>query len=99
MMSVCGIIMVICPFIIPIMPSMAAGSDMGLGLGLPLASGSAKNFPSWYADTMNAFLAWNEVGDRTFALVRRLMPRTRARFCRICGSVCFFGAVWRRIMA
>lgn len=31
MISVCGIIMAMFPFIIPIMPSMAAGSDIGLG--------------------------------------------------------------------
>lgn len=44
--SVCGIIIAMFPFIIPIMPSMAAGSDIGFGLGLPLDSGSARNLPS-----------------------------------------------------
>lgn len=39
MMSVCGTIMVMFPFIIPIMPSMAAGSVMGFAGGWPLLSG------------------------------------------------------------
>jgi hypothetical protein len=46
MINVCGIIIVICPFIMPIMPSIAAGSLIGFGLGFPLSSGSARNFPS-----------------------------------------------------
>jgi len=82
MIKVCGTIIAKFPFIMPIIPSIAAGSDMGFGLGLPLASGSAKNFPSWYADTMYAFLAWKEEGDNTFAFVRRVIPRTSARCCR-----------------
>lgn len=53
--NVCGTIMATFPFIMPIMPSIMAGSDIGFGLGLPLASGSARNFPSWYADTIYAF--------------------------------------------
>jgi hypothetical protein len=45
--KLCGIIIAMFPFIMPIMPSMAAGSLIGFGLGLPLDSGSARNFPSW----------------------------------------------------
>jgi hypothetical protein len=45
--KLCGIIIAIFPFIIPIIPSIAAGSLIGFGLGLPRDSGSARNFPSW----------------------------------------------------
>lgn len=49
--NVCGIIMAIFPFIIPIIPSMAAGSVIGFPAGLPLLSGSFRNAPSLNADT------------------------------------------------
>lgn len=51
MINVCGIIIAIFPFIIPIIPSIAAGSVIGFAAGLPLLSGSLRNAPSWYADT------------------------------------------------
>lgn len=51
MINVCGIIMAMFPFIIPIIPSMAAGSVIGFPAGLPLLSGSFRNAPSLNADT------------------------------------------------
>lgn len=51
MISVCGIIIAIFPFIIPIIPSIAAGSVIGFGAALPLFSGSLRKAPSLYADT------------------------------------------------
>lgn len=44
--NVCGIIIAIFPFIIPIMPSIAAGSVIGLLAPFPLALLSFKKFPS-----------------------------------------------------
>ena len=49
--KVCGTIIAIFPFIIPIMPSIAAGSVIGFAAGLPLFSGSLRNVPSLYAET------------------------------------------------
>lgn len=49
--KVCGIIIAMFPFIMPIIPSIAAGSVIGFAAGLPLASGSFRNVPSLYADT------------------------------------------------
>jgi len=49
--SVCGIIIAMFPFIIPIIPSIAAGSVIGFACALPLFSGSFRNFPSLYAET------------------------------------------------
>ena len=46
--KVCGMIIVIFPFIIPIMPSIAAGSDIGLGAACPFLSGSFKYVPASY---------------------------------------------------
>jgi hypothetical protein len=46
MIRLCGTIIATFPFIMPIMPSIIAGSLMGLGLGLFFASGSARNLPS-----------------------------------------------------
>lgn len=51
MISVCGIIIAMFPFIIPIIPSIAAGSVIGFGAALPLFSGSLRKAPSLYADT------------------------------------------------
>lgn len=51
MIKVCGIIIAMLPFIIPIMPSIAAGSVIGFAAGLPLASGSLRKVPSLYAET------------------------------------------------
>ena len=45
-MTVCGIIIIIFPFIIPIMPSIAAGSVIGFAGALPLFSGSLRKMPS-----------------------------------------------------
>ena len=49
--KVCGTIIAIFPFIIPIMPSIAAGSVMGFAAGLPLLSGSVRKAPSLNAET------------------------------------------------
>lgn len=51
MISVCGIIIAMFPFIIPIIPSIAAGSVIGFGAAFPLFSGSFRKAPSLYADT------------------------------------------------
>ncbi len=91
MINVCGIIIAMLPFIMPIIPSIAAGSLIGFGLGLPLMSGSAKNLPSWYACTIYAFLAEKTAGDKTLAFWRRLRPRANDRCCRILGRSCFLG--------
>jgi hypothetical protein len=45
--KVCGIIIAIFPLIIPIIASIPAGSVIGFGGGLPLFSGSLRNFPEW----------------------------------------------------
>lgn len=99
MIRVCGIIMAMLPFIMPIIPSIAAGSLMGFGLGLPLSSGSAKNLPSWYACTMYAFLAEKAAGESTLAFWRSVRPRASERFCRILGRSCFLGVDCRSVMA
>lgn len=80
-------------FIIPIMPSIAAGSVIGFGRALPLASGLARKDPSLYAWTRYALRAWKDVGDMAFAFVRRLTPRRRLRCSRILPSGCFLGVV------
>lgn len=52
MIKVCGTIIATLPFIMPIMPSIIAGSVIGLGRGFPLLSGSARKAPSLKADIM-----------------------------------------------
>lgn len=44
--TVCGTIIIIFPFIMPIMPSMAAGSVIGFAAGFPLFSGSLRKVPA-----------------------------------------------------
>ena len=48
MMTVCGTIIIMFPFIMPIIPSMAAGSVIGFAAALPLFSGSFRKSPSLY---------------------------------------------------
>lgn len=49
MIKVCGIIIIMLPFIIFIMASMPAGSAMGLAGAWPRFSGSLRNAPFLYA--------------------------------------------------
>lgn len=49
MIKVCGTIIAIFPFIIPIIPSIAAGSVIGFGAAFPLFPGSLRKAPSLYA--------------------------------------------------
>lgn len=44
--NVCGTIIAIFPFIIPIIPSIAAGSVIGFGAAFPLFPGSLRKVPS-----------------------------------------------------
>lgn len=97
--NVCGIIIAIFPFIMPIIPSIAAGSVIGFPAGLPLFSGSLRKTPSLYAETRYALREANDEGEMALALLRRLTPRRRARCSRRAGKVCFFGVVARRIVA
>lgn len=99
MIRVCGIIIAMLPFIIPIIPSMAAGSVIGFPAGLPRFSGSLRKTPSLYAETRYALREANEEGDMALALVRRLMPRRRARCSLWAASDCFFGVVASRTVA
>ena len=99
MISVCGIIIAIFPFIMPIIPSMAAGSVIGLPAGLPRFSGSLRNVPSLYADTRYCFREAKAVEEMTEQLERRLIPRRRDRCSRKAGSSCFFGVVCSRTVA
>jgi hypothetical protein len=98
MISVCGTIMATLPFIAPIIPSIIAGSPIGLALGLPLPSGSARNLPSLKAATKYCFRARKEDLGRTEELVRRLMPRRRERVSRSLGRGRGLGADWRRMV-
>lgn len=97
--SVCGIIIAILPFIMPIIPSMAAGSVIGLPAGLPRLSGSLRNVPSLYADTRYCFREAKAVEDTAEEFERRLIPRRRDRCSRRAGSACFFGVVCSRTVA
>ena len=60
MIKLCGTIIATWPFIIPIMPSIIAGSLMGFARGFPLASGSARNFPSFTPSAKASFRRSNE---------------------------------------
>lgn len=51
MISVCGTIIAMFPFIIPIIPSIAAGSVIGFGAACPFLSGSLRKVPDSYAVT------------------------------------------------
>lgn len=75
----------------PIMPSMAAGSDMGFAGGWPILSGFFKNAPDWNAEIIYVFRARKDVGEMLLAFVRRLMPRSRDRCSLMVGRSCFFG--------
>lgn len=99
MINVCGTIIATLPFIIPIMPSIIAGSDMGLGGGFPRPSRSARNEPSLNPDTRYALRVSNAEGDITFAFDRSMTPRNRERCSRIFPRGCFLGAVWSRTVA
>lgn len=99
MINVWGIIIAILPFIMPIIPSIAAGSVIGFPAGLPRFSGSLRKTPSLYAEIRYALREANEEGDMALAFVRRLMPRSRERCSLRAGSVCFFGVVASRIVA
>ena len=93
MISVWGIIIAIFPFIMPIIPSMAAGSVIGLPAGLPRFSGSFRNIPSLYADTRYCLREAKAVAEIAEEFERRLIPRRRDRCSRIVGSSCFLGVV------
>lgn len=93
MISVWGIIIAIFPFIIPIIPSMAAGSVIGLPAGLPRFSGSFRNIPSLYADTRYCLREANAAAETATQFVRRLIPRSRDLCSRMVRSSCFFGVV------
>ena len=82
MISVWGIIIAIFPFIMPIIPSMAAGSVIGLPAGLPRFSGSLRNVPSLYAVTRYCLREAKAVGEIAEELERRLIPRRRDRCSR-----------------
>ena len=99
MISVCGIIIAMFPFIMPIMPSMAAGSVIGLPAGLPRFSGSLRNVPSLYADTRYCFREAKAAEEMAEEFDRRLIPRRRDRCSRRAGSACFFGVVCSRTVA
>ena len=77
MINVCGIIIAMLPFIMPIMPSIAAGSVMGLGAACPRPSGPLfRKAPFLYALTSWVFLVSKTDEDKTAeALFRRLIPR------------------------
>lgn len=98
---VCGIIIAIFPFIIPIMASIPAGSVIGFAGGWPLLSGSFRNVPFLYAETRYAFRDAKEEGVNTAeALLRRLAPRTRDRRSRDSARVDGrFGGVFIRTVA
>lgn len=49
MINVCGTIIAMFPFIIPIIPSIAAGSVIGFGAAFPRFPGSLRKAPSLYA--------------------------------------------------
>ena len=99
MISVWGIIIAMFPFIMPIMPSMAAGSVIGFPAGLPRFSGSFRNVPSLYADTKYCFREAKATWATADALVRRLIPRMRDRCSLMAGSCCFLGVVCSRTVA
>ena len=99
MMSVCGIIMAMFPFIMPIIPSIAAGSVIGFGAAFPLFSGSLRKAPSLYADTRYSLRDSKAEREMAEELVRRLMPRSSERCSRRAASSCFWGLVARRMVA
>ena len=99
MISVWGIIIAIFPFIMPIIPSMAAGSVIGLPAGLPRFSGSLRNVPSLYAVTRYCLREAKAVEEIAEELERRLIPRRRDRCSRCTCSSCFFGVVCSRTVA
>lgn len=96
MISVCGTIIATLPFIMPIIPSIAAGSDIGFARGAPLFSGSARNNPVLKAPTRYSLRVRKDERGRLEAFVRRLMPRRRERCSRSLGARSGFGGVWRR---
>src|ERR1700753_3997081 len=89
-MRVCETIIATLPFIIPIMPSIMAGSVIGLGGGWPRFSGSARNAPFSASAANFSFRARNAVGDMACAFARKLAPRISDRCSRIFGDGCFF---------
>ena len=99
MISVWGIIMAMLPFIMPIIPSMAAGSVIGLPAGLPRFSGSFRNVPSLYADTRYCFREAKATGEMVEELQRRLIPRRSDRCSLRAGSSCFFGVACNKTVA
>lgn len=95
----CETIMATLPFIIPIIPSIIAGSDIGLGGGLPRFSGSARKAPFSASAAKRSFLTRNAVGDIADAFPLRLAPRINDLCSRILGIVCFLGADCKRTVA
>lgn len=99
MISVWGIIIAMFPFIMPIIPSMAAGSVIGLPAGLPRFSVSFRNVPSLYADTRYCLREAKATEETAEELERRLIPRRRDRCSRRAGSPCCFGVVCNKTVA
>jgi hypothetical protein len=75
MINVCDTIIATLPFIIPIMPSIAAGSVIGFGGGLPRFSGSPRKLPSFAADEKCALRDSKDAEEMEWLFVRRLAPR------------------------
>lgn len=89
--SVCGTIIVIFPFIIPIIPSIAAGSVIGFAGGCPLLSGFLRYAPDWNAETRVFLRASKAASEITFAFWRKVMPRWSERCSRRESTSSFFG--------
>lgn len=87
------------PFIMPIMPSIAAGSVIGFGAAFPLLSGSLRKAPSLNAETMYSLRDSKAEREMADELVRRLTPRRRERCSRRAASSCFLGVVAKRTVA
>lgn len=82
MIIVLGMIMAICPFMAPIMPSMALGSVMGFGGAWPRFSGLLRYAPDSYAAVSTSRRASNDRRESAWKFCRTLMPCTRLRCSR-----------------
>jgi len=82
MIKLCGTIIATLPFIIPIMPSIIAGSLSGFGLPCPLAPKSAKNLPSLIPSMYASFRRSKLALEICWWLLRRFWARMRDRCSR-----------------
>jgi len=99
MIKVCGIIIIMFPFIIPIIPSIAAGSVIGFPAGLPWLSTSLRKTPPLKLWTIYSRRGINALCSSWAKLVRRLTPRRSDRCSRSAGAARGLGVVANRVVA